>query len=378
MKRALAAGAVLLVLAVLAAVGWRAWLHAPWTAWAQYRDAFIEADGRVVDRTTGGRTVSEGQAYALFFALVANDRPSFERILGWTEAQLCAGDCGRQLPSWLWGDRGAEGWGVIDPNAASDADLWIAYSLLEAARLWKAPAYGAKARALLGLIAERETLVSPTAGVLLLPGPTGFSLDEGSAWRLNPSYLPEFQLRYLAAADAAGPWAAILRTYLAQAPQVFAQGYAPDWYELGAQGQVSEDRSTQGLGSYDAIRVYLWSGMTPDSALIGLLHEYAEQTLQRGAPPEKIDARQGAVDGWQPLGFSAAVLPFLKSLGEDRAVLEQRKRLEANRQGGLLGQPARYYDQVLALFGEGWSDGRFSFDETGHLKPRWESQCCGR
>ena len=35
---------------------------------------FVSADGRVIDHTGGGVTTSEGQSYALFFALVANDR----------------------------------------------------------------------------------------------------------------------------------------------------------------------------------------------------------------------------------------------------------------------------------------------------------------
>ncbi|MFT3858258.1 MAG: hypothetical protein QM742_12420 [Aquabacterium sp.] len=33
--------------------------------------------------------------------------------------------------------------------------------------------------------------------------------------------------------------------------------------------------------------------------------------------------------------------------------------------------PARYYDQVLALFGLGFMQGRFSFDAQGHLWPAW-------
>jgi endoglucanase len=32
-------------------------------------------------------------------------------------------------------------WAVIDTNSASDADIWIAWSLLEAGRLWKHPDY---------------------------------------------------------------------------------------------------------------------------------------------------------------------------------------------------------------------------------------------
>ena len=30
---------------------------------------------------------------------------------------------------------------MLDPNSASDADVWMAYSLVEAGRLWKIPCY---------------------------------------------------------------------------------------------------------------------------------------------------------------------------------------------------------------------------------------------
>ncbi|MDB5987259.1 MAG: cellulase, partial [Nevskia sp.] len=57
-----------------------------WPAWQNFAEAFVQDDGRVVDWTADARTVSEGQGYALFFALVANDRARFERILAWTES----------------------------------------------------------------------------------------------------------------------------------------------------------------------------------------------------------------------------------------------------------------------------------------------------
>lgn len=46
----------------------------PWPLWQAYGQRMIAGDGRVLDRTAGDRTTSEGQAYAMFFALVANDR----------------------------------------------------------------------------------------------------------------------------------------------------------------------------------------------------------------------------------------------------------------------------------------------------------------
>ena len=89
------------------------------------------------------RTVSEGQAYAMMFALVANDRGTFDRVLAWTTNNLARGDLSQHLPAWLWGKHKDEskGYGVLDPNAATDADVWMAYALLEASRLWSEPRY---------------------------------------------------------------------------------------------------------------------------------------------------------------------------------------------------------------------------------------------
>ncbi|MFL6704996.1 MAG: glycosyl hydrolase family 8, partial [Paraburkholderia graminis] len=88
-------------------------VSADWPAWEQFRRKFVSPDGRVIDvGSDDDRTVSEGQSYGLFFALVANDRASFDRLLHWTENNLAEGDLTAHLPAWLWG-RGQDGkWGV--------------------------------------------------------------------------------------------------------------------------------------------------------------------------------------------------------------------------------------------------------------------------
>ena len=64
--------------------------RAAWPAWDAFKAQFINEGGRVVsDDDGGGQTYSEGQGYALFFALVANDRPMFDKLLRWTET-TCA------------------------------------------------------------------------------------------------------------------------------------------------------------------------------------------------------------------------------------------------------------------------------------------------
>ncbi len=161
-----------------------------WPAWNTFRQTFVSDGGRVIDRSSPQSvTTSEGQSYGLFFALVANDRSAFGRILRWTEENLAGNDLTGRLPAWLWGKRADESWGILDDNAAADSDLWIAYVLAEAGRLWKEPRYEAMAELLAARILREEMADIPSLGKSLLPGPKGFH-PEKSLWQLNPSYVP--------------------------------------------------------------------------------------------------------------------------------------------------------------------------------------------
>ena len=170
-----------------------------------------------------------GQAYGLFFALVANDRRMFDTILAWTENNLAQGDLSAHLPAWLWGRAPDGAWRVLDANAASDADLWIAYALVEAGRLWHERSYTARGALLAKRVLDVETATVPGLGLTLLPGPTGFKLADGQ-WRVNPSYSPPQVIRALGARLPDDKrWAALVsstgRVLLDTAPK----GFSPDW-----------------------------------------------------------------------------------------------------------------------------------------------------
>lgn len=58
----------------------------------KFKQDYISEGGRVIDPSdTRKITTSEGQSYALFFALAANDRKAFDKVLAWTRDNL-AGD----------------------------------------------------------------------------------------------------------------------------------------------------------------------------------------------------------------------------------------------------------------------------------------------
>ncbi len=344
----------------------------PWPAWESFKQAMVSADGRVIDRSSPRLiTTSEGQSYGLFFALLADDRDSFARLLQWTENNLAAGKLGHRLPAWQWGRADDGDWRVLDDNNASDADLWLAYSLLEAGRLWRRADYAALGQQLLWRSAAQTVRKLPGLGLMLLPGDYGFDGAEG--WRLNPGYLPLQQLARFALVDTVwGELAAnTRRLLLAGAPK----GFAPDWLQWKTGQGWAVDPEHGAEGSYDAIRVYLWLGMLADDApererLQGHFAPMAQLTARLGQPPEHIDARSGDHRGVGPAGFSAALLPLLAATGEGVALQAQRDRLRS-------APPATdaYYAQVLYLFGRGWDEGRYRFDKDGRLLPAWIDRC---
>ncbi len=53
-----------------------------WPAWDNFRTHFVSEGRRVIARSSPQQaTTSEGQAYALMFALIANDRATFGLLL---------------------------------------------------------------------------------------------------------------------------------------------------------------------------------------------------------------------------------------------------------------------------------------------------------
>ncbi|MGO9804407.1 MAG: cellulose synthase complex periplasmic endoglucanase BcsZ [Steroidobacteraceae bacterium] len=347
---------------------------APWPQWQAFKRLYLTDDGRVVDAgTRESLTVSEGQAYALTFALIADDRASFEKILAWTRDNLSAGDLGRTLPAWKWG-RGEEGkWTILDRNSAADADLWIAYTLEQAGELWHERAYTQLAQAMASHILRDEVALVPGLGATLLPGPRGFVTQE--AWRLSASYAPIQVLRALGRVGDASLWTAVLDSSLRVIMGSAPRGYASDWIVYRESQGFSVDTVSHGAGSYNAIRVYLWAGMLadddPEANRLARQLQPMAAAAAHGMPPESIDTTTLERHAEAPLGFLAALLPLLVHFRYTDVVESYHERIEA----GALKDNQHYYSDALTLFGLGWLEGRYRFDRHGDLRVRWSGSC---
>ena len=355
--------------------------EAPWPLWESYAQKFLDGQGRVIDHSAQDRTTTEGEAYGMFFALVAGDRARFDKLLQWTEENLAGGDLTARLPAWSWGKAEDGSWRVLDAHPASDADLWMAYTLCEAGRLWKVPRYEKLGELMAARVAQQEVVTVPGLGTTLLPGAVGFHPD-AKTWIVNPSYLPPPLLVYFARRDPISPWRQVLQSL----PAVLHTegGFVMDWVAAGqggVRGVVNPAKLVNGasneapVGSYDAIRVYLWLGMS-DQKMAEVKASMAEMkgmtAYMKGeaVPPERVDAGGKVLGADGPVGFSAALIPFLVAQGMKSEAHLQGDRLIAmkDEKTGLFGKDAAYYDQNLALFALGWMEQRFRFESDGRLR----------
>ncbi|AIJ08062.1 MULTISPECIES: cellulose synthase complex periplasmic endoglucanase BcsZ [Edwardsiella] len=342
-----------------------------WHEWEQFRQGYISPDGRVIDPSSPRQiTTSEGQSYALFFALVNNDRALFAKLLAWTQNNLARGSLSQRLPAWKWGLHDDGRWRVLDDNSAADADLWMAYVLLEAGRLWQDTDYQHLGVQLLERIAREEVVSLPGVGVMLLPGRQGFR--SGALWTVNPSYLPPQILARLAPLH--GPWNRLQYSALRMLEASSPQGIVPDWTNWQRNKGWLPTPGRAYISGYDAIRAYLWAGMLADGApakraLVKHWQPMVALSERLGYIPEKVSVLGAQPQGEGNVGFSAAMLPFLDA-SNSPLLAAQRQRVKDNLPGN-----NNYYSSVLTLFGLGWDQRRYRFNLQGELVPNWGAVC---
>jgi endoglucanase len=227
--------------------------------WAGYKQAFIQADGRVVDPTRGGVTTSEGQSYALLRAVWMGDQQEFEAVWRWTASNLMHRG-GAPFAS-LWRDGR-----VADADSASDADSDIALALLYAARRFGDASLRQDALALLSAIWQDD--VASIGGMNVLTAGNWARTQGSPGPVVNPSYFAPYAYRTFAGADPAHPWSTLIDssyTLLAECTTavldgVRSAGLPPNWCAIArSTGRVVSFPTIVGADDYgyDAFRV-MW------------------------------------------------------------------------------------------------------------------------
>ena len=139
------------------------------------------------------------------------------------------------------------------------------------------------------------------------------------------------------------------------------------------------ERESQAAGSYDAIRVYLWLGIADSGSrevrdLMGQMSGMGSYMRTAVTPPLEVDTQGQVKNAAGPVGFSAAVVPYLLAQGLKPQAKLQQDRMVASQDSssGLYGKPGEYYDQNLALFSTGWSEQKYRFERDGKLHLKWK------
>lgn len=338
-------------------------------SWQAYRDRFIQADGRVIDREASDRTTSEGQAYAMWRAVLINDADTFERTYRWAERNLAQPDASGQpqgsLWAWHWGRTEAGQWQILDPNFATDADIDAATALILAARRWNCPAYLEEARTKLAEIWAQSVVELPDGTPQLLPGPATAFWNQPDTLILNPSYFSPYAYRLFAQVDPDRDWLALVDSgyaMLEASSALSPVGLPSDWivYDptAGTYRSLAPEHPLQSRYSFDAYRVWwrvaldsAWFGEPRARTYLGDHLDHLEQRWQRDRRlPARISLTGETLADYEATAQYAMLYPAWQQVSPLLATQIYRQKLLPAYRNGFWDNDSAYYSQNLAWF----------------------------
>jgi endoglucanase len=301
-------------------------------AWRAYMERFLTPEGRVTDDANHGISHSEGQGYGMLLAMRADDRAAFERIWGWTKANLRVRADG--LAAWRYDPKHSPP--VADRNNATDGDLLMAWALAEAGTRWRETAYLKEAHRIAEAI--MAVLIVPTRwGPALMPGAVGFGPGQRSDGPVvNLSYWIFPAIDHLKRLPGGAGWTKLEENGLQLIDQArFGPARLPaNWISL-AGGALSPAKGFPRVFGYDAVRIPLYLGWARPSdkerlAVFARLFD---------APPAVIDLDTGKpTEPLQGQGF-AAIAAFTRSLADGVQIPQSLWSVE----------PEFYYPETLHI-----------------------------
>lgn len=352
-------------------------------AFEGWKTSFVKdlPNGSVVYDVAEGKTTvvhSEGMAYGLYFALLAEDRTTFDKILNGLE-HYAKNENG--LYSWLLSTNGS----VLESHSATDADMYAAAAVSLAYTKWGDPRYQEVAQRLITRVWEREILNLEYKGYLIIKPSDHNKLFVYGDGRFvyNPSYFAPSLLRVFAAVDnnPAHDWNkviddgySLLGEIINNSNRLGASGMnpVPDWvlgnifdgkFDLYKYNRTPDQE-------HDAIRVYL--ELARDAVLSG------DARSQRMADKIAEKLPVGISPGWVKLAGATNApavayygMLFLSSSYPPSVAQNYFSQLRRYYQGNHFGltEPERsnYYFQSLLLHATALA-GRLSFN-LDSLKP---------
>ncbi|MGE5135569.1 MAG: glycosyl hydrolase family 8 [Gemmatimonadota bacterium] len=289
-----------------------------------FLDAFARPDGRVTRPDQGGDTVSEGQAYGLLLAEVAGKPAEFGRIWQWTRTHL-------QLPSGLFAYHASAAGRQLSQQAASDADLLMAWALLR----YHGPDAAARhrdGRRVAAAVLAHEVTTGPGGVPVLAAGPWA----TGRPASLDPSYWALPALTGLARLTGDSRWQRLAAGAVALAGRLTGGGRAlpPDWAKLTAAGGLAPEPAPDGSQpqtqyGLDAQRTVAWFAASCDPRARGLAARWWALLRPAGRSQAQALHPDGAV-----LDPAPAPLPLVAAAAAARAAGQPRVSQRLLRQAG--------------------------------------------
>jgi len=305
--------------------------HAADADWELFRQAFVEPAGRVVDTGQDRISHSEGQGFAMLFAVHYDDRASFERVWQWTRKNLQVRD--DALLAWRWQPER----GVTDRNDAADGDILVAWALVRAGEKWKSAEHLESGKRIARDIRAR-LLRRVAHGLVLLPGLEGFDKPDGMT--INLSYWVFPALRDFERVDPAPEWEETARSAIAILRYAYFGRWRlpPDWLRLGE--RVAPGGPPPERFGFDAVRIpvyLLWSRRETD-ALLQPYRDFWKHFEGARELPAYTNLKDDSVDSHGAGQGIRAIAQAVREL--PRASAERLPALE---------QGQSYYSSVLLL-----------------------------
>ncbi|MCF3935278.1 glycosyl hydrolase family 8 [Acuticoccus sp. M5D2P5] len=234
-----------------------------WTSekFAAFKAAFVRPDGRVVDAENRSISHSEGQGYAMLFAVQANNERAFQSIWRFTETHLQRSDA---LFSWRYDPASSPH--ITDPNNATDGDLLIATALALADIRWGRPEYRDEAARIAETI-RRKLIVKYKNYTLLLPGVEGFlrdrfpfaeflGINQQQSPIINLSYWIYISFTVLNMVDPSPVWNELRESGL----RLLTSTPTPptEWSVISEEGQLEPAPGRPAEFGYNAVRIPLY------------------------------------------------------------------------------------------------------------------------
>jgi len=311
--------------------------------WPGFKERFISAEGRVIDRFQQEISHSEGQGYAMLLAVAANDREAFSHLWQWTRVHLQVRSTDA-LCAWSWGKRANGELAPIDFNNATDGDICIAWALFLAREQWNVPAYEDEGNRLLASISD-HLLVERYGRTLMLPGYYGFTSPDSLV--LNPSYwvLPAF--RVFGRFSDPVLWDRVYENGL-QLLKENSYGrwkLPPDWMLLKQEGSaIFADKPP--LFGYEALRVLLWASWDNSLEKVPGVTKLLDLIASSGELPMTIDLVKNQLSEQEASAGGLAIVALCAERlgrGKQAADLWQRAARKIGTEDG------DYYSRVLYL-----------------------------